>query len=68
LTANHTDFISSKNEIFLGRGKNCDVILLDKKVSRKNAVLLRDGLKVVIQDLKSFPQRTLICSILAIKS
>ncbi len=52
-TANVTEYEISKDEVFIGRGKNCDVVLNDKKASRKNAVIRRAGLNFIIRDLDS---------------
>jgi pSer/pThr/pTyr-binding forkhead associated (FHA) protein/tetratricopeptide (TPR) repeat protein len=51
--ANVLDYAIDKDEIFIGRGKDCDVILTDKKVSRKNTQLIRSGNVVSIKDLES---------------
>lgn len=51
--ANVTDFELVQDEITIGRGKNCDIILNDKKASRKNAIIRRDGLRFLIRDLGS---------------
>jgi pSer/pThr/pTyr-binding forkhead associated (FHA) protein/tetratricopeptide (TPR) repeat protein len=51
--ANVTSLPLSKNEIFLGRGKECDVVLNDKKSSRKNTVIVRDGNHYRVKDLDS---------------
>jgi pSer/pThr/pTyr-binding forkhead associated (FHA) protein/tetratricopeptide (TPR) repeat protein len=52
-TANVTDYELTKDEISIGRGKNCDIVLNDKKSSRKHAIIRRSGLQVVIHDLGS---------------
>lgn len=51
--ADVNEFEIKKDEITLGRGKDCDVSLLDKKSSRKNTVIQRVGSKFVIKDLSS---------------
>lgn len=52
-TANYIDYELDKDEIYLGRGKSCDIVIKDKKASRQNAVIKRHGLGFVIQDLQS---------------
>jgi pSer/pThr/pTyr-binding forkhead associated (FHA) protein len=51
--ANVVEFKIEKDEIFIGRGKDCDIILTDKKVSRKNTVITRSGFNLTIKDLGS---------------
>lgn len=51
--ANVLDYNLDKDEIFIGRGKDCDVVLTDKKVSRKNAHVFRSGNVISIKDLES---------------
>jgi pSer/pThr/pTyr-binding forkhead associated (FHA) protein len=51
--ANVTEFEITKDEVSIGRGKNCDIVLNDKKASRKNAIIRRAGLKFSIKDLES---------------
>ena len=51
--ANVTDFELTKDEVSIGRGKNCDIVLNDKKSSRKNAIIRRAGLSFSIKDLDS---------------
>ncbi len=43
----------TKSEIFIGRGKECDLVLNDKKSSRKNTVISRVGNRYVLKDLDS---------------
>lgn len=43
----------NKDEVTLGRGKNCDIILKDKKSSRQNSLIRRGGLSFTIKDLGS---------------
>ncbi len=43
----------NKDEISLGRGKKCDVVLEDNRASRKHAVIRRKGPGFVIRDLES---------------
>ncbi len=52
-TANVEQFEINQNEVMIGRGKNCDIILNDKKASRKNSIIKRVGLNFIIQDLES---------------
>lgn len=51
--ANHTEFDFVQEEISIGRGKSCDIVLNDKKASRKNAIIRRAGLAFSIKDLGS---------------
>ena len=37
----------------VGRGKGCDIVLLDKKSSRKNSEIRKDGVRYLIRDLDS---------------
>jgi pSer/pThr/pTyr-binding forkhead associated (FHA) protein len=37
----------------IGRGKGCDIVLLDKKSSRKNSEIRKDGSRFLIRDLDS---------------
>jgi pSer/pThr/pTyr-binding forkhead associated (FHA) protein/tetratricopeptide (TPR) repeat protein len=51
--ANVTSLPLAKDEIVLGRGKECDVVLNDKKSSRKNTAIVRDGNHYRVKDLDS---------------
>ncbi|MBL7716039.1 MAG: FHA domain-containing protein [Bdellovibrionales bacterium] len=51
--ANFQEFDITKDEISLGRGKNCDIVLEDKKASRKHVIIRRVGLSFTIKDLES---------------
>ncbi len=51
--ANVRRFEIDKAEISIGRGKACDIVLNDKKSSRKNAVIVRAGNSFTIRDLGS---------------
>ncbi|MCM2276607.1 MAG: FHA domain-containing protein [Oligoflexia bacterium] len=51
--ANVTELELTQDEVSIGRGKTCDIVLNDKKSSRKNAVIRRAGLNFVIKDLGS---------------
>lgn len=42
-----------KGEITIGRGKDCDIVLDDKKVSRKNTVITLSGNRFLIRDMGS---------------
>lgn len=42
-----------KEEILIGRGKECEVVINDKKASRKNTVIVRDGNHYLVRDLGS---------------
>jgi pSer/pThr/pTyr-binding forkhead associated (FHA) protein/tetratricopeptide (TPR) repeat protein len=48
-----TEFEIEKDEISIGRGKDCDIIIDDKKVSRKNTIICREGNRFLIKDLES---------------
>ncbi|MEO5969475.1 MAG: FHA domain-containing protein [Bdellovibrionia bacterium] len=52
-TANVTDYSITKDETSIGRGKDCDIVLNDKKSSRKNSVIRKAGLNFLIKDLNS---------------
>lgn len=52
-SANVTEFEIRKEEISIGRGKNCDVVLSDKKSSRKHILIRRAGPSFVLKDLGS---------------
>jgi pSer/pThr/pTyr-binding forkhead associated (FHA) protein/tetratricopeptide (TPR) repeat protein len=52
-TANFTTYDFIKEQIFIGRGKDCDIVLNDKKASRKNTVIQKSGINFVIEDLQS---------------
>jgi pSer/pThr/pTyr-binding forkhead associated (FHA) protein/tetratricopeptide (TPR) repeat protein len=51
--ANVSELPLDKDEILIGRGKECDIVLKDKKSSRKNAVITRTGNRYRIRDLGS---------------
>lgn len=48
-----SEFSIEKTETTFGRGKNCDIVLGDKKSSRKNCVIIRDGNRFILKDLES---------------
>lgn len=43
----------TKDEIVIGRGKECDIVLKDKKSSRKNTIISRIGNRYRVKDLGS---------------
>ncbi len=51
--ANHTHFEITREEISIGRGSDCDIVLNDKKASRKNTIIRRVGASYRIKDLNS---------------
>ena len=51
--ANVTEIALDRDEISIGRGQDCDVVLNDKKASRKHAIVMRAGLQFVLKDLES---------------
>ncbi|MBI3558536.1 MAG: FHA domain-containing protein, partial [Deltaproteobacteria bacterium] len=51
--ANVEEFVIKKGEISLGRGTTCDIVLADKKSSRKHLIIKRVGMNFVAQDLGS---------------
>ncbi|MGE0615815.1 MAG: FHA domain-containing protein [Bacteriovoracia bacterium] len=51
--ANVREFEITQDEVVLGRGKNCDIVLNDKKSSRKNTTIRREGIRFIIKDLGS---------------
>lgn len=50
---NASEFEIQSDEISIGRGKECDVVLEDKKASKKNSIISRQGAKLKIKDLSS---------------
>ena len=52
-TANVTELTIDKDEVVIGRGKDCDIILEDKKASRRNTIIRRAGLQFSVKDLES---------------
>ncbi len=52
-TASHEEFQVNKPEIIIGRGQNCDLIIQDKKSSRKHAVIRQSGIRYFVKDLDS---------------
>ncbi len=51
--ANFTEFELDRDETTLGRDKDCEIVLSDKKSSRRHATILRAGIKFVLKDLNS---------------
>lgn len=51
--ANVEEFVLKKGEISIGRGTTCDIVLADKKSSRKHLIIKRVGINYVAQDLGS---------------
>jgi pSer/pThr/pTyr-binding forkhead associated (FHA) protein/tetratricopeptide (TPR) repeat protein len=51
--ANVTELEIDKDEVSIGRGKDCDIVLDDKKASRKHAIIRREGVSFSIKDLDS---------------
>ncbi|MEK7691839.1 MAG: FHA domain-containing protein, partial [Bdellovibrionota bacterium] len=49
-SANHETFEIIKNEVAIGRGSECDIILKDKKSSRKHTIIRRAGTQFTVQD------------------
>lgn len=52
-TANMKSFDLTSGEVSIGRGKNCNIVIDDKKSSRKNAVIVKEGNRWIIRDLDS---------------
>jgi pSer/pThr/pTyr-binding forkhead associated (FHA) protein/tetratricopeptide (TPR) repeat protein len=50
---NTSEFEIQSDEVSIGRGKDCDVVLEDKKASKKNSIITRQGAKFRIKDLAS---------------
>ncbi|MBI3534208.1 MAG: FHA domain-containing protein [Deltaproteobacteria bacterium] len=51
--ANVREFEIVQEEISIGRGKDCEIILNDKKCSRKHAIIQNSGLSFLLKDLGS---------------
>ena len=51
--ANVTEYEINKNEVSIGRSKNCDIVINDKKASRKHVVIQKLGNHFVIKDLET---------------
>ncbi len=51
--ANVEEFLIEKDEVIIGRGSVCDIILNDKKSSRRHSAIRRSGMSFIIKDLES---------------
>lgn len=51
--ANISEFVMDKDVAVFGRASNCDVVLLEKRASRKHLEIRRQGLSFFIKDLGS---------------
>lgn len=51
--ANTTTYVIEKDVTLIGRGTQCDVVLLEKKASRKHLEIRREGLSFYLRDLNS---------------
>jgi DNA-binding winged helix-turn-helix (wHTH) protein len=45
--------ILDKNELFIGRGSHCDIVIPDRRVSREHVRIYRDGEAIYAEDLES---------------
>lgn len=52
-SANVTEYEIQKDEITIGRGKDCDVVIHEKKSSRQHVMIRREGINFTIKDLGS---------------
>lgn len=52
-SANLDEFLMEKEVALFGRGSNCDVVLTEKKASRKHFEVRRQGLSFFLKDLNS---------------
>jgi pSer/pThr/pTyr-binding forkhead associated (FHA) protein len=52
-SANHEVLKLKNNEMIIGRGKQCQLIVDDKKASRKNTKITREGNRFIVEDLNS---------------
>lgn len=52
-TSDYAEYPLNEDRVTLGRGKNCTIVLNDKKASREHAEVVRVGLGFVIKDLES---------------
>ena len=52
-SADVAEYVISKDEVMIGRGRDSDVVLEDKKASRKSASIVRSGRKFILKDLGS---------------
>lgn len=51
--ANLSEFVMEKDLAVFGRGTNCDVVLTEKKASRKHFEVRKQGLSFIFKDLNS---------------
>ena len=51
--SNHEEYVLQRDEVSIGRSQNCDIVLSDKKASRKNTLIRRVGVQFTIKDLDS---------------
>lgn len=51
--ANVNEFVIKKDHVQVGRASSCDVILFEKKASRKHFEIRRQGLSYILRDLGS---------------
>lgn len=51
--ANHTEFAIKKDLVLVGRASNCDVVIFEKRASRKHFEIRREGLSFYFRDLES---------------
>ncbi len=51
--ANVTEYEIRTAEVVIGRSQSCDIVIEDKKSSRRNTAIRRDGLRFWIRDLDS---------------
>jgi len=52
-SANVSEFVMKNNLAVFGRGSNCDVVLTEKRASRKHVEIRRQGLSFFLKDLNS---------------
>ncbi|MGE3263452.1 MAG: FHA domain-containing protein [Bacteriovoracia bacterium] len=52
-TANLSEFLMQNDLAVFGRGSNCDVVLTEKKASRKHLEIRKQGLSFILKDLNS---------------
>ena len=52
-SANIDELLMEKDVVLFGRGSNCDVVLTEKKASRKHFEVRRQGLSFFLKDLNS---------------
>ncbi len=52
-SANVSEFLMQSDVAVFGRGSNCDVVLTEKKASRKHVEIRRQGMSFFVKDLNS---------------